>query len=130
MSQGPPNPGCMQEKVQKGDFLKSPHANWKIIFVLGSYKSLEHLVGYIRSGYFLCHLKICTSSVPRNPHLNTYFQTLNLSKNNFGKKCVPKLLSFIDKKIRKIWIILDVESSLWKSDFFTFWRTVSLQNTT
>ena len=25
--QGPPNPGFMQEKVQKGDFLKSPHEN-------------------------------------------------------------------------------------------------------
>jgi hypothetical protein len=24
MSQGPPNPGFMQEKVQKGDFLKKP----------------------------------------------------------------------------------------------------------
>jgi hypothetical protein len=29
MSQGPPNPGFMQENVQKGDFLK------KNIFVLG-----------------------------------------------------------------------------------------------
>jgi hypothetical protein len=24
MPQGPPNPGFMQEKVQKGDFLKKP----------------------------------------------------------------------------------------------------------
>ena len=24
LSQGPPNPGFMQEKVQKGDFLKKP----------------------------------------------------------------------------------------------------------
>jgi hypothetical protein len=24
MPQGPPNPGIMQEKVQKGDFLKKP----------------------------------------------------------------------------------------------------------
>ena len=24
MTQGPPNPGFMQEKVQKGDFLKKP----------------------------------------------------------------------------------------------------------
>ena len=41
MSQDPPNPGFMQEKVQKGDFLKkSPHGNWKIIF-----ESLEHLEG-------------------------------------------------------------------------------------
>ena len=34
MSQGPPNQGFMQEKVQKGDFL---------FFVLGSYESLEGL---------------------------------------------------------------------------------------
>ena len=46
MTQGLPNPGFMQEKVQKGDFLKkNPHGNWKIIFVLGWYESLEHLEG-------------------------------------------------------------------------------------
>ena len=28
-SQGPPNPGFMQEKVRKGDFLKSPRKNKK-----------------------------------------------------------------------------------------------------
>ena len=28
MTQGPPNPGFMQEKVQKGDFLKKP--SWKL----------------------------------------------------------------------------------------------------
>ena len=28
MSQGPPNPGFMQEKVQKGDFLKKP--SWEL----------------------------------------------------------------------------------------------------
>ena len=28
MSQGPPNPGFMQEKVQKGDFLKEP--SWEL----------------------------------------------------------------------------------------------------
>ena len=51
MSQGPPNPGVMQEKVQKGDFpKKNPHGYWKIIFVLGSYESLKHLEGLIRSG--------------------------------------------------------------------------------
>ena len=41
--QGPPNPGFMQEKVQKGDFLKKP---WRIDFfvvVLGFYESLEGL---------------------------------------------------------------------------------------
>ena len=29
MSQGPPNPGFMQEKVQKGDFLKKPSGELK-----------------------------------------------------------------------------------------------------
>ena len=41
MSQGPPNPGFMQEKVQKGDFLKKPSG--ELIFFLGSYESLEGL---------------------------------------------------------------------------------------
>ena len=45
MSQGPPNPGFTQEKLQKGDFLKIHRENWKIIFVLGSYESLKHLEG-------------------------------------------------------------------------------------
>ena len=46
MSQGPPNQQFMQENVQKGDFLKkSPYKNWKNIFVLGFYESLEHLKG-------------------------------------------------------------------------------------
>ena len=45
MSQGPPNQGFMQEKVQKGDFLKSPCENLKNVFVLGFYESLEHLEG-------------------------------------------------------------------------------------
>ena len=43
MTQGPPNPEYMQEKVQKGDFLKSPHGNWNFVFVLGSNESLEGL---------------------------------------------------------------------------------------
>ena len=34
MSQGPPNPGFMQEKVQKGDFLKIPsrELNFLLLF--------------------------------------------------------------------------------------------------
>ena len=32
MSQGPPNPGFMQEKVQKGDFLKKPSRKLKNYF--------------------------------------------------------------------------------------------------
>ena len=45
MFQGPPNPGFMQEKVQKGDFLKNPSWELKKYFVLGSYESLEHMKG-------------------------------------------------------------------------------------
>ena len=41
MSQGPPNPGFMQEKVQKGDFRKKPWQELIFFVVLGSYESLE-----------------------------------------------------------------------------------------
>ena len=43
MSQGPPNPGFMQEKVQKGDFLKKPSRELNFFVVLGSYESFEGL---------------------------------------------------------------------------------------
>ena len=44
MSQGPPNPGFMQEKVQTGDFLKKPSRELdSFFFVLSSYESLEGL---------------------------------------------------------------------------------------
>ena len=44
MPQGLPNPGFMQEKVQKGDFLKKPSRELIFFFVvLGSYESLEGL---------------------------------------------------------------------------------------
>ena len=43
MSQGPTNTGFMQEKVQKGDFLKKPFRELKCFFVSGSYESLEGL---------------------------------------------------------------------------------------
>ena len=43
MSQGPPNPGSKQEKVQKGDFLKKPSRELKKKIVLSSYESLEGL---------------------------------------------------------------------------------------
>ena len=42
LSQGPPNLGFMQEKVQKGDFLKKDSPEL-IFFVLGSYESPEGL---------------------------------------------------------------------------------------
>ena len=41
--QGPPNPRFMQEKVQKGDFLKKPSRELIYFVVLGSYESLEGL---------------------------------------------------------------------------------------
>ena len=43
MPQGLPNPGFMQEKVQKGDFLKKPSRELKFFVVLGSYESLKGL---------------------------------------------------------------------------------------
>ena len=44
MSHGFPNPGFLQEKVQKGDFLKKPLLELTFcLFVLGSYESLEGL---------------------------------------------------------------------------------------
>ena len=43
MPQGPPNPGFMQEKVQKGDFLKKPSQELNFFVVLGSYESLKDL---------------------------------------------------------------------------------------
>ena len=43
MPQGLPNPGFMQEKVQKGDFQKNPSENLIFFVVLGSYESLEGL---------------------------------------------------------------------------------------
>jgi len=48
MPQGPPNPGFMQEKVQKGDFLKKPSRKLKFYCVLGSNESLEGLEHQIR----------------------------------------------------------------------------------
>ena len=43
LSQGPPNPGFIQEKVQKGDFLKKDSQELNIFFVLGSFESLDGL---------------------------------------------------------------------------------------
>ena len=43
MSQGLANPGFMQEKVQKVDFLKKILARIDFCFVLSSYESLEGL---------------------------------------------------------------------------------------
>ena len=43
VSQGPPNPGFMQEKVQKGDFLKKDSRELNFFLVLGSYEDPEGL---------------------------------------------------------------------------------------
>ena len=43
MPQDPPNPGFMQEKVQKGDFLKKPSRELIFFVVLGSYEYLKGL---------------------------------------------------------------------------------------
>jgi hypothetical protein len=43
LSQGPQNPGFMQKKVQKGDFLKKNSRELNFFFVLGSFESLEGL---------------------------------------------------------------------------------------
>ena len=44
MSQGLPNPGIMQEKVQKVDFLKKPsRIYFFFVVVLGSYESRKGL---------------------------------------------------------------------------------------
>ena len=40
--------------------------------------------------------------------------------SNFNKKCATKLLFFIEKKISKIMIMVDIENSFCKSDFGTF----------
>ena len=43
LTKGPPNPGFMQEKVQKGDFLKKDSREFKNFLVLGSYEFPEGL---------------------------------------------------------------------------------------
>ena len=43
------------------------------------------------------------------PCIHDVLQKLNLSRNNFHKKCVSKLLCLIEKEIKKNKIILDME---------------------
>jgi hypothetical protein len=45
LSQGLPNPGFIQEKVQKGDFLKKDSRESNFFLGLGSYESPEGLEG-------------------------------------------------------------------------------------
>ena len=49
MSQGLPNPLFMQEKVQKGNFLKKPLAEIDFFCFLGSYESLGRREEWISS---------------------------------------------------------------------------------
>ena len=37
---------------------------------------------------------------------------MTLSKNVNNKKCAPKFVFFNEKKIRKIWMIFDIEDPL------------------
>ena len=40
--------------------------------------------------------------------------------HSLNKKGAAKSVFFIEKQIRKIQMVLDIENSLWKSDFDTF----------
>ena len=46
---------------------------------------------------------------------------MKLWKSHLNKKCAPNLLFFNEKKFRKIRMIFDIENSIWKSNFSTFW---------
>ena len=52
LSQGPPNPGLMQEKGQKEDFLKKDSQKLKKNLVLGSYDSPEVWDAELGAGSF------------------------------------------------------------------------------
>ena len=60
---------------------------------------------------------------------NKVFQKLKLSRYYFIKTCPPKL-SIIEKRIRKIWMTIDIENSLFKSDFGINCHSLYSQNTT
>ena len=62
MPQGPPNPGFMQEKVQRGDFQKK-FLRELIFFVLGSYESLEDHNAKLQVGISLASFKVFPSSI-------------------------------------------------------------------
>ena len=63
LSQGPPNPGFMQKKVQKGDFLKKPSQELKNYFCFRFLwiSQRPEMLNWERV-FFRC-LKTCTSSV-------------------------------------------------------------------
>ena len=41
--------------------------------------------------------------------INKILEKLILSKNDNNKKCAPKMIFFNEKKLRKIWMIFDIE---------------------
>ena len=53
LSQGPPNPGFMQEKVQKGDFLKKTSQEL-IFFLLLQAVCSQHIVLYMTGDIAEC----------------------------------------------------------------------------
>ena len=93
LSQGWPNPGFMQEKVHKGDFLKKDSG--ELIFVLFCFRFLWSPRAWnarLGVGIFFGCLKTCTVSV-----LSLYFQCCNL---NF--RVNPASMSHVIKW-RKTW---------------------------
>ena len=53
------------------------------------------------------------------------FKNWSQQKMLFYKKGAPKLIFFNKLFFREIWIIFDLENSLWKSKIGTFWQTVT-----
>ena len=52
-----------------------------------------------------------------SPKIRSHFRNkvvkfLKLSKNAFYKKCGPKLIFFNEKKMRKTWMIFEIENWL------------------
>ena len=64
LSQGPPNPGLLQEKVQKGDFLRKPSRKLKNYFCFRIVR-IPRTPGRVnwKLLVFFCHLKTYTGSV-------------------------------------------------------------------
>ena len=71
MSQGPPNPGFMQKKVQKGDFLKKPSRELNFLFCFRFLWISRRPRTLNREQVFFWLSKTCTSSVTP---LETWFK--------------------------------------------------------
>ena len=62
--QGPPNPGFMQEKVQKGDFLKKALTGIEKLFLFYDCMNPSSTwKGKSEAASFFCHLETYTGSV-------------------------------------------------------------------